>query len=374
MNRNMKKIVGVCLAFSFNVANAADVSLPITFNEGDVLTAPQLNDNFNALKDGVNAKQDVLTADCNANEAIQNISSAGVTCTSLVDNANVYTKTEVDAVFAKKVSNFASNSNFDDGTTGWTADMENGTGPLVAVPLGTGQVIQNVAGETLWASSNDWITIDHNQTYEVKGTFQLQTNGATGGMYLAVRLKDADGVDIAGNTGSIWWFHAVDNHAPPFQKWIEYKAQFGPGTSQSFPAEAVTATVGFILNFNDPDPGDRIYQVRSLNLQTSTPNSTWTDLILESSFTNAGGVFQTAQYRKTGDNVCLRGQLTSTTDTDVILAYLPPTFRPPANLRYLNAHVSWIDIKSTGEVFLRSAQSGTDITLSFDGICFSTSP
>ncbi len=54
---NIKKIAGICLTtgmtLGFSVTSIAEIVLPNVFKTGDVLTAPQLNDNFNALKSGI---------------------------------------------------------------------------------------------------------------------------------------------------------------------------------------------------------------------------------------------------------------------------------------------------------------------------------
>jgi len=403
--------VFVLSALFIGAAQAAD-PLP-DFVSGETLTADQLNtvknavqsnsteietttENLQALDGVVNGnitaiegKQNKLQSGCTADQAIQSVDAAGaVTCVDVIDPVGTfapvdhnhdeayYSKSEADSVFSKKVTNFASNSDYANGLAGWSVDPDHSTSTLQLVnvtgPL-SDKAIQNDENKVLWATSDDIITIDHNQAYEVKGTFRRQAGGTTGAVYLAVKLMDAGGAAIGGD--GQWWYYPVSNHVPPVDTWVEYKAQFGAGTSRPFPAEAVSATVGFILNYNE---GDRIYQVQGLSMHTSNPNSGWSDLILNTNFTNYGGNYQTAQYRKTSDIVCLRGRISYSGGNNVSIAALPPTFRPSAYLNFYTGNAfsnHWqdsIEIRNNGDLVL--LRDGSDNWITLDGICFSTSP
>ncbi len=362
MNKHIvtKYSAGACLALflllAIGSANSADI-LPNEFVSGSTLTATQLNDVRSAVNSNA-ANVEMNVTDINNHN----------------HDASYYTKSETDTTFAKKVTNFASNADFSNGSTGWSVDTVLSTSTMqivnVTAPFGS-QAVQNDENQTLWATSDDIITIDHNQTYEVKGAFRRLAGGTTGSIYLAVKLMDATGAVITGD--GTWWYYLVSNYVPPADAWVEYKAQFGKGTSRPFPSEAVTATVGFILNYND---GDRIYQVQGLSMHTSTPNSQWTDLIFETGVTNYGFNYQSGQYRKTGDGVCLRGLISYAGAAGVDIAILPPTFRPPAILIFNTGDTGQVtdrvDVYANGAI--RLLQTNGDTFISLTGICFSTSP
>lgn len=394
---NKKLFVGsIALAGCFTLNAQAEDVLPEAFVDGAVLTAEQLNNvrtEVNKNADNVSAVNGVVNtivsqSQCGENKAIQNISEAGaVTCVDVVDpvgsfapvdhnhDENYYTKSELDNTFTKKVSNFATNPNFLTDALGWVLGA-NSSSDLELVTVNnapfSNRAVQNQQDQTLWTYNENKITIDHKQTYEVKGSFQKKPGGSTGSIYLAVLLFDENGDNIARD--GTWWYYPVSGYVPPSDDaWTEYKAQFGAGTNNLFPIEAVTATVGFILNYNGQDnPGDRTFQAQGLSIHTSKPNSQWADLELINGFVNWGrDDHQTAQYRKTGDRVCLRGLVESTNVTSNI-AFLPPTFRPPMRLLFGTGGRPHdrIDIHSSGAIELIS---NTNNWASLDGICFSTS-
>ena len=301
MNRNIKKIAGVCLAFSFNVANAADVSLPVTFNEGDVLTAPQLNDNFNALKEGVNAKQD-----------------AGNFATADHAHDDLISKVEANETFSLKGTetggnSLAPNGSFEAGLLTW--ELTDGSGSIVDTPNGSSSVkaFENTAGTLVRGSNSTLITIDRNKTYQVSGTFKLISVGSAGTVSLTVKLFKADGTEIPDDaadscSGGSSWLHAPNAAEPVKDQWTYYNSAFGANTPCTFPDESRYMKVGFVLNADvttpeNPVAGNLLFQVQGIGISQSSTNACIGDMV---SF-GSGCISpeQTAAEFYNGQNTCM---------------------------------------------------------------------
>lgn len=88
------------------------------------------------------------------------------------------------------------------------------------------------------------------------------------------------------------------------------------------------------------------------------------------SWVNFGGAYQTAQYRKVGDRVELRGTVKNGTALTTIFT-LPSGFRPPASQIFpcvSSALFGAITITSAGAV---TQSVGSNTSVSLDGIAFS---
>jgi hypothetical protein len=101
--------------------------------------------------------------------------------------------------------------------------------------------------------------------------------GSVGRVYLAVRLRRADGSEIDGSAtggtpGGTWWYYPVANQEPPADQWTHYRRQFGNGTNHQFPDDARYATVAFILNYDNGSSGTKIYQVQGLAIHDAVDN------------------------------------------------------------------------------------------------------
>lgn len=80
----------------------------------------------------------------------------------------------------------------------------------------------------------------------------------------------------------------------------------------------------------------------------------WTAVTFQNGWINYGGAYQTAQYRKVGDEVQVRGTIKSGTQMTVAFT-LPAGFRPPAKMQFSqessDAH-SWIEVDAAGQVIM----------------------
>jgi len=86
MNRNRHIILAAALLACANLAWGANVAVDEikTFAAGDTLKAGDMNQNFGALKQGVNSKQDLVTDKCNSGQAMKEIKPDGtVVCESV---------------------------------------------------------------------------------------------------------------------------------------------------------------------------------------------------------------------------------------------------------------------------------------------------
>lgn len=324
-----------------------------TFSSGTKAVAQEVNDNFTALKNAINDNQSQITV----------ISNIG--------------------------QNTISNPSFDSDASGWT--ITNGAANHISVsgaPSGS-FAVTNSSNSVLWMHNDTWSTVDKSKTYEVKGSFKLETIGGTSGtVYLAVLLRDASGTILDGSyntngSGGTWWHFAPNDIVPDSNEWIEYKSLFGKNTNIVIPDTAVEMTVGFVLNF---DAGDRIYQAQGLSIASVSSPDQWIDLPLSSGITAYGAEYQAPQYRKKSDTVCLRGVTNGATAgiavwsfaaTEQTIATLPVTYRPPARLIFAGAgnperSIDRIDITSAGEIIVN--RNNSDSWVSLDGICFSTLP
>lgn len=145
--------------------------------------------------------------------------------------------------------------------------------PATDAPSGV-QVFQNDVNNVAWFSSGARVPIGANKTWEVRGTFRrVNLNGSAGGIYLAVRLFDAAGVEISSGTcgGGTWWYYPISFLTLTDTAWHTFTARFGMESGCRFPASARSMSVGAILNYDGAVAGNRLYQVTGLEIVDKTP-------------------------------------------------------------------------------------------------------
>lgn len=106
----------------------------------------------------------------------------------------------------------------------------------------------------------------------------------------------------------------------------------------------------------------------------------WTALSPGTEYTNRGGGYVALSYRKIGDMVMLRGELSATSDGAYLLCTLPASFRPATKHTFIVARTSVgvsyaaVYVNTNGVVELTSGGSGETAgnIISLTGICFAT--
>ena len=93
-----------------------------------------------------------------------------------------------------------------------------------------------------------------------------------------------------------------------------------------------TAMTG-VLTLDNVDPTLADHATRKSYVDGLASPSAWTAVTFQNSWTDLGGVDQTAQYRKIGDVVHLRGMITSGVMSSSAFT-LPVGFRPAAQVWY----------------------------------------
>lgn len=93
-------------------------------------------------------------------------------------------------------------------------------------------------------------------------------------------------------------------------------------------------------------------------------DSGWLNATLENSWVNFGGSFATAQYRKIGSLVELRGVIKDGTSTDgTTMLTLPAGYRPAATLIFATDPAVRFDIASDGTVKIYASPGSAYQTL-----------
>jgi len=202
------------------------------------------------------------------------------------DLSGYYTRDEVNASFAtvgslQAVSDRVAagrlipNGDFRTGLAHWQIAAGPAASVSIANVAGSGPVSDSAAinvpdvSSPTWVTNDTWIPLDRSAAYRVTAQAQV-ASGNFGSFFVAVRLRDAAGTEIGGD--SAWWFHAVSNQSPADSAWRAHSAAFGAGTDHPFPAGAESMTVGFILN---ADPGDiaiggnRAFHIQGLDIVRS---------------------------------------------------------------------------------------------------------
>lgn len=112
-------------------------------------------------------------------------------------------------------------------------------------------------------------------------------------------------------------------------------------------------------------------QITGIN-PTDGIGTDWTALSLNTGWVNFGGSYQTAEYKKVGDLVFLRGLIARTSGTATLIGTLPSGYRPILNPLFIvatNTGYGEIEINSPGQISWRTGGVGY---LSLDGLIFST--
>lgn len=204
--------------------------------------------------------------------------------TSAEVDSGFYSRAEADARFAARLAatsggNYVPNADFADGLAGWSIAQSDGGGLRVVAVSGAvagGSALENETQALVWASSDTWVLVNQNNTYRVTGSFKRLPGGSAGNIFLAVRLRQANGTEIIGD--GTWWYYPAEFVQPAEDVWTSWKVDFGAGTGRPFPAEAYEMTVGFIINYDTGGVrGTRTYQVQGLGLFDSAPWRTYVD-------------------------------------------------------------------------------------------------
>jgi len=250
-------------------------------NYSNITGAPADSDTLASLSCGANsvAMYDGSTWGCSATVPLSML-PMGTGATDVAygnasyPKADTYTKTEVDtAISISGIDEYSygpliTNSRFESGDfTNWAQDI--GTGNVVAVADGQagGFVHANDPLTVSWISSDDRIKVRPDQDYKVNGAFRrTESVGNDGTYYLAVRLFDDTGANIAGD--GTWWYYPISGAVLNDTEWHNNSIKFGPNYGRPFPPEADTMTVGAILNYNG---GNRFYEVTNLQITIADP-------------------------------------------------------------------------------------------------------
>lgn len=99
----------------------------------------------------------------------------------------------------------------------------------------------------------------------------------------------------------------------------------------------------------------------------------WSNVSFNTGWTDYGGSYQTAQYKKVGDLVFLRGLVKRTSGSSTTMLTLPAGYRPPAQCLFVGISfdtLGRIDIDTSGNVIMMLGSPTNWVGL--DGIVFST--
>ncbi len=257
-------MLGAALAISAFMlsAIAADLTIPNKFGSGTPAIAADVNANFEAVQSAVNSKQDRVSGECKAGEAIKIVNAngtvvcepisggAGGTITgvtaggglsgggksgdvslSLTSCANGQVLKSSGAAWVcsadatgsyplatptadglmsagdkSKIDSFSGwgyipNAFFEQSFIDWQIIKGQGAVLATAAPFIGTKVFSNAINQTPWISSVRRVPINPHWTYEVRGSFRLVSGGgSTGAVYLAVRLFDAKGTELNGSS------------------------------------------------------------------------------------------------------------------------------------------------------------------------------
>ena len=123
---------------------------------------------------------------------------------------------------------------------------------------------------------------------------------------------------------------------------------------------------------NVPAPGSGVKSDWAQQITNYVLRTAWTQLPFAGTWTNFGGGYAAAQYRKVGDTVQLRGLCTGS--TAAALGTLPAGFRPAYNVQMLLSSAAGFVVltitASTGALAL-TGTIGANVSL--EGVQFSTS-
>lgn len=109
-----------------------------------------------------------------------------------------------------------------------------------------------------------------------------------------------------------------------------------------------------------------------LTVASLSDQGSWTAASLGTGWQNLGGGYDSAQYRKFGYFVVLKGAVLRASGTVTTIFTLPSGFRPPGKQEFLIAgsgDLALVDVSSAGSVIL--TQGNPDSSLFLDGILFS---
>ncbi|MDP7039819.1 MAG: hypothetical protein QGI45_11715 [Myxococcota bacterium] len=234
------------------------------------------------------------------------------------------------------------NSDFAQGLRDWQAvigelrleDVEDGPSSRYAVMNGLNEYVEGTSGID--------IDVDQFRTYELYGAFKQLGLGSVGGYSLGVRVFNSDGVEIVNPETSGWWFEPVSGaeidveNAGMDSTWVQEKYAFGFGSQNPFPENARLARLAFALNADNGTNGNRVFQVQGIGIRMiEVPKDLrWHDLQGADGADLSVEGFQSPQFRRIGDEVCLRGTLSVQLHDGSTQVVLPEGFRPPGKIAF----------------------------------------
>ena len=110
-----------------------------------------------------------------------------------------------------------------------------------------GNSVMRSGTSATWYNGSERIPFDPNKTYRVRGIAR-RNSAANGSLYIGVALFTSTGANIGGD-GTQWSYDAAQN-VTPNTTFTAYSAEFGAGTSNTFPSNARTMAPLTILNLN----------------------------------------------------------------------------------------------------------------------------
>ena len=144
----------------------------------------------------------------------------------------------------------------------------------------------------------------------------------------------------------------------------------GPGTVNAGQALEVYGGTNGYLSIEDIGP-----VAGSVPIPDPTP--AWANVTFQSGWSNYGSGWQTAQYRKVGDEVQVRGLVQGGVIEQPIFT-LPPGLRPPAALQFAvdnGAKFGMVQVHDTGVVVQNATVAGaSNVALNLNPIQFSITP
>jgi len=132
---------------------------------------------------------------------------------------------------------------------------------------------------------------------------------------------------------------------------------------------AATAGAGAVCTTTDTGTLWVVVAAAWTAIGTATP---WTQVAFTGTWTNFGGGYAAAQYRKVGDVVQLRGLCTGS--TAAALGTLPAGFRPAYNVQtIISSAASFVVLTVTASTGALSLTGTIGANVSLEGVQFSTS-
>jgi len=246
----------------------------------------------------------------------------------------------------------------------------NASGRVDVAPNGT---VQFNTGSGSWYSLESVRYVAANAPYPRTNLTLLNSWESYGGSYpVPSYVQDSTGrVSIQGlirngtNTDGTSMFALPSNLTPPLRQNMTSRSTGFVYLNLSPSTNRVTATA----------TGSTSYISVTMSYLPTTAAVTWSNLALQNSWANTGGVYATAQYTKTNDGVVhLKGTIRNgATASGTLIATLPAGFTPKERmiLSGTNNNVfGRIDIAPDGRILYMNNVTPSNASLSLDGFSF----